>query len=71
MTIKIPEKSSLYAHKESGQVYEIIAVSNTTATQPGWPITVFYTNLETSELWSRPLDAWLDRLILLKGLDTK
>lgn len=62
----IPKVYSLWKHKEKLTLYKVIAVSNQKTQRPEeFPITVFYVDINTNDLWSRPLEKWLERVELV------
>lgn len=52
-----------YSHKRGGQ-YRIIGVGNTTATDPDYPPTVAYENIETGEFWTKGVERFADGMKL-------
>ena len=60
LVLEIPEKESFWRHKITAGVYQVIVVSNLSATRPHWVKTVVYKD-EYQKTWSRPLSEWHER----------
>jgi hypothetical protein len=60
MALTIPEKESFWKHKDTGRIYQVIVVSNLSATRAGWVKTVVYKD-EYQKRWSRPMNEWHER----------
>jgi hypothetical protein len=65
-----------FRHISSGEIYEIITVSNLDAPiekRKKFPITVVYKRLSDNTIWSRPYSSWIDKfeLVLWKECSNK
>lgn len=57
----IPVNGSVWRHYK-GRLYSVICVSNIDSERDDYPITVVYKNIETNQIWSRPLSKWFDSM---------
>jgi len=57
-------RNEFYRHKESGRIYQVIAISNESANKSGWPVTVVYRD-EYQATWSRPLSEFKEKYVEL------
>ena len=54
----IPKVNSIWEHK-SGTLYEVILIPNINSVdEERYPVTVVYQNVDTGDVWSRPLAKW-------------
>lgn len=52
-----PAISSIWQHY-SGRLYTVLMITNEANTNPNYPVTVVYMNVNTGSRWSRPLFDW-------------
>ena len=57
--------NKVWAHKKSGNRYDVVAVTNTEATTEGFPLTVVYTR--DGALWSRPISEFFEKFRVVKA----
>ena len=64
MSHTIPRKWSKWLHEKKNKTYTVIAISNRTATDPRYPITIVYKD-SNGEVWSRPFTEWYGSMVLV------
>lgn len=57
-----------FIHKESGEMYVLIGITNRAATREGWPVTACYVDRD-GNLWSRPMSEFIERFDPYKAPD--
>lgn len=60
----IPGKE--YFHEKRGGRYKLIAITNTGATDPDYPPTVAYFNIETNDYWTKAPERFADGMKLIQ-----
>ena len=54
----MPVVGETWVHALTNQKYDVIAISNLTATKPEYIPTITYKNIDSGEVFSRPLSEW-------------
>lgn len=61
-----PNKDSIWRHKDSGDEYKVLVVTNVNCTNPNFQTSVTYVSLATGEPFSRPLVEWVTKFSLVR-----
>ena len=62
----LPELKSRWKHRNNGQTYRVLMLTNVNATRRDYPLTVVYETCSLGEVWSRPFERWHESMKEIK-----